>query len=186
MPKVISSRFTWKYFFGDPGFYANVSRDFSIYEYLQEKLIWGFDHIKASDSPFLNILFFGNFKADGALPPHLQKENYQTLKSHLDNISIVTASLTDYLWQQPQDSYDKYSLSDFSSYTNPDKYERIWKGIIKTSRNGALVCERQFLVKRQLPLEVRAFVERDEGVEKKLESYDNSIFYSFVIARIYE
>ncbi len=182
--KLISLRFTWKYIFGDPGFYRNIANDFSIYKYLQERLVWGFSHLKASESPFLNLLFFGQFKPGGALPPHLQRGNYQTMRDHQDRISIVTESLIDYIWQHPEGSFDKYSLSDFSSYTNTGEYEKIWKGIIKTSKNGALVCERQFLVKRELPAEVMAFLKRKEELEKELESTDNSIFYTFVIAKI--
>lgn len=182
--KVISSRFAWKYIFGDPAFYRNIHNDFSIYKYLQERLVAGMNHIRANESPFLNLLFFGQFKPSGALPPHLKRENYQTMRTHLDRISIVTESLIDYLWQQPEGSFDKYSLSDFSSYTNPIEYERIWKGILKTSKTGALVCERQFLVKRQLPAELMAFLKRKEKLEKELESSDNSIFYTFVIAEI--
>jgi len=182
--KLISSRFTWKYLFGDPGFYANVASDFSIYKYLQERFTWGFNHIEAGQSPFLNLLFFGKLEPDGALPPHLKKENYSTLKNHLGRISIVTQSLIDYLWRQPERSFDKYSLSDFSSYTDPIEYERIWRGVLRTAKNGSLVCERQFLVKRQLCEELMAFLKREEKLEKELESTDNSIFYTFVIAEI--
>lgn len=184
--RLISSRFTWKYFFGDPAFYANVPTDFSIYEYFQQRFARGFNHIKANQSPFLNLLFYGQFKPNGTLPPHLKKENYQTIKNHLNRISIATESLIDYLWHQPEDSFDKYSLSDFSSYTNPDEYERIWRGVLRTAGNGALVCERQFLVKRGLPSEVTQSLKRKMELERELESTDNSIFYTFVIAEIYD
>jgi S-adenosylmethionine-diacylglycerol 3-amino-3-carboxypropyl transferase len=182
--QLISLRTVWKYIFGDPGFYHYVPETFSIYKYLHERFKIAFENIIAHQSPFLTLLFYGKYNPDKALPLHLQKQHYATLRSQLGSIRIVTQSLLDYLIQCKKNSFNKYSLSDFSSYTNVDEYKRIWEEVIRKSSNGAYICERQFLVKRQLPSDVIPLVIRNTTIEEDLARTDNSIFYTFIVARV--
>ena len=182
----ISSPVVWKYIFGDPGFYHYVPASFSIYEYLNMRFTSGFENILASESPFASLLFFGKYNPNCVLPAHLEGRHYTRLRNSLERVRVVTQSLLDYLERCKKNSFDKYSLSDFASYTNIEEYKRIWKGIIKTASSGARVCERQFLVKRDLPVEVRSCVRLDEALGFEITRTDNSIFYTFVIATINE
>lgn len=180
----ISSRRVWKYLFGDPAFYEYVPKDFSISDYLNKRFALASENILFRESPFLTLLFFGRYNADSALPVYLRKENYETIKNNLSCIQIITQSLSEYLEQCEKNRFNKYSLSDFSSYTNSEEYTKIWKGIVKTASRGAIVCERQFLVKRELPPEVIPFVIRDKELERELSRTDDSCFYTFIIGRI--
>lgn len=182
--RYISSRVVWKYIFGDPGFHQYVPVSFSIHKYLNMRFSSTFGNILASESPFATLLFFGKFDPNGALPSHLQKQHYTTLRNSLERVRIVTQSLLDYLERCKKNSFDKYSLSDFASYTSVEEYKRIWEGIIKTAPSEARVCERQFLVKREIPSEVRSYVRLDKTLEFELTRTDNSIFYTFVIATV--
>jgi S-adenosylmethionine:diacylglycerol 3-amino-3-carboxypropyl transferase len=107
-----------------------------------------------------------------------------TLRNTLECVRTVTQSLLEYLNCCKKKSFDKYSLSDFASYTNTEEYRKIWQGIINTATNGARICERQFLVKRKIPSEVRPYIRLDEALGSELTRTDNSIFYTFVIATI--
>jgi S-adenosylmethionine-diacylglycerol 3-amino-3-carboxypropyl transferase len=180
----ISSPVVWKYVFGDPGFYRYVPVSFSIYKYFNMRFTSASVNTFLKDSPFATLLFFGKYNPNCVLPAHLQERHYTTLRNNLERIRIVTQSLLRYLDSCKRNSFDKYSLSDFASYTNTEEYERIWKGIIKTATSGARVCERQFLVKREIPLEVRSCVTLDDALGFELTRTDNSIFYTFVIATV--
>lgn len=182
--RLISSKLIWKYGLGDPGFYKYVPDDFSVYRYLAEKFNATFENIPIDKSPFARLLFFGRYDRDGVLPLYLQKNNYQKLRDSRTWVQMVTGSLTAYLQNCKCKRFDKYSLSDFASYTSADDYRQIWQGIIKTASPGARVCERQFLVKRELPVEIQSHITRDENLEHELEKFDDSIFYSFVIAKV--
>ena len=182
--RFISSRFTWKTFFGDPGFYLHVPAQFSIYKYLKDRFTSAFNNIHIRNSPFATLLFFGQYKPEVALPVYLQKEHYKTIKDNLSCIQILTQSLLEYLEYCGKEKFQKFSLSDFSSYTNINDYAKIWKGIVKTASAGAIVCERQFLAKRDIPQDVQANITRISELEEELMKYDNSIFYTFVIAKI--
>lgn len=180
----ISSQKVWKYIFGDPGFYEHVPHGFSISDYFNKRFAFTSENVLFGESPFMTLLFFGRYNANSALPPYLCKENYATIKDNLSRIQITTQSLSEYLEHCEENRFNKYSLSDFSSYTNGEEYAKIWKGIVRTASRGAVVCERQFLVKRDLPSEVRPFVMRDVELERELSRTDNSCFYTFIIGRI--
>jgi S-adenosylmethionine-diacylglycerol 3-amino-3-carboxypropyl transferase len=182
--RYISSRVVWKHIFGDPGFYRYVPVSFSIYKYLNTRFTNAFENILAGENPFAILLFFGKYSPYGVLPAHLQKRHYTTLRNSLERVRIVNQSLLGYLERCKKNSFDKYSLSDFASYTNTEEYKRIWIGIIKTASSGARVCERQFLVKRDIPVEVRSCIRLDEALKFELTRTDNSIFYTFLIATI--
>jgi S-adenosylmethionine-diacylglycerol 3-amino-3-carboxypropyl transferase len=181
--RILSSRLIWKYFLRDPGFYRFVPPLFSIPDYSLEKFAFVFENILVRKSPYANLLFWGKYDPKGALPIYLRKENYLTIQSRLASIRIVTQSLGDYL-EKGAKRFNKYSLSDFSSYTGWEDYKRIWKGIIRTAKNEAVICERQYLVKRNIPKEISGFVSRDSDLELKLQRTDNSIFFSFIVARL--
>ncbi len=182
--RCISSRVVWKYFFGDPGFYSHVPAEFSIYQYLRERFSYAANNILFCKSPFAMLLFTGTFTKK-ELPFHLQKKYYSTLKRALPRVKLVTRSLLDFLEHCDKNSFDKFSLSDFSSYTSAPEYERIWNGIIKAASRGAILCERQFLVKREPPNDIRLHIKRNSEMELNLSKTDNSIFYTFVIASFY-
>ncbi len=182
--RFISSRFTWKTLFRDPGFYLHVPAQFSIYKYLRDRFSFAFNNIVLYESAFATLLFFGKYESEGALPIYLQREHFKTLRDNLSCIQIITQSLSECLEYRGKETFQKYSLSDFSSYTNVDDYSKIWKGIVKTASAGAIVCERQFLVKRDIPQDVQANITRIAELEKELMDHDDSIFYTFVIAKI--
>jgi S-adenosylmethionine-diacylglycerol 3-amino-3-carboxypropyl transferase len=180
----ISSRKVWKYIFGDPGFHQHISEGFSISDYFNKRLTSASENVLFGESPFLALLFFGRYDTGRALPLYLREEHYATIKDNLSRIQITTQSLTEYLELCEENRFTKYSLSDFSSYTNGEEYEKIWKGIVRTASRGAVVCERQFLVKREPPSEVKPFVMRDVELEEELSRTDDSCFYTFIVGRI--
>ncbi len=180
--RFVSQRAVWKYVFGDPGFYRYVPEDFSIYDYFESRFEHAFKTIRLRESAYASLLFLGRYSE--ALPPHLQKENYEALRKNLHKVRLVTRSLGDFLDESERNSFTKYSLSDFSSYTDEREYTRIWRGVLRTAVAGARVCERQFLVKRALPAGVQPFVRRESKLENELEKTDDSIFFSFVVAEV--
>jgi S-adenosylmethionine-diacylglycerol 3-amino-3-carboxypropyl transferase len=183
--RFVSSRFNWKYFFRDPGFYRFVPNNFSIPDYISERFAFAFENILFKESPYAHLLFWGQYDPEGALPLHLQEEHYSTIKANLIRIRIITQDLGDYL-DTCQERFNRYSLSDFSSYTDREDYKKIWDGVIRTAEENALICERQYLVKRDIPENASTYVQRNHDLEDELQRIDNSIFFTFVIAKVIE
>jgi len=181
---IISQRFVWKYMFADPGFYKYVPDDFSTFRYICQRFDTAVEKIHFKQSAFLTMLFWGKFIEDWNLPLHLQSHYYGILKSNLSRIKIITHSLLVYLQNHNTNQFNKYSLSDFSSYTSSPDYKHIWEEIIARSVNKARFCERQFLVKQNIPPELSSVIIRDQRLEREIEDSDTSIFYSFLIGKI--
>jgi len=108
---LVSSRFVWKYFFRDPGFYRHVPRGFSISAYNRERFDLAMSNVLARESPYAHLLFFGEYSPQKALPLHLCRENYPVIKTNLKAVRIVTRSLGDYLESGRQGGFNKFSLS---------------------------------------------------------------------------
>ncbi len=180
--RLVTHRAIWKYILRDPGFYRYVPKSFSVYDYLEKRFDHAFKTLSLHQSAFASLLFFGRF--NGALPPYLQEKNHEVLRKNLRKVHRVTCSLAEFLDRSGDHTFDKYSLSDFSSYTDEAEYNRIWRGILSTANPGARVCERQFLVKRSLPRSIEPHARRDEALDRELEESDNSIFFSFITAEV--
>ncbi len=182
--KTIGGKLIWKYFLRDPGFYQHVPGDFCISDYLINKFNEAVQSVQFRRSVFATLLFWGKFIETNVLPLHMQKENFPILKRNINHINIISTGLGEHLNKCKPKSYDKYSLSDFSSYTNEVEYENIWNGIVSTARPNARICERQFLVKRDIPTKFKHFIKRNQELEEKLTREDSSIFYTFLIGQI--
>jgi len=182
--KTIGEKVFWKYLLKDPGFYKYVPSDFNVPDYLIKRFDTAIQSFHFRKSTFLSLLFWGKFMESDVLPLHMQKENFEILKCHSDRICIVTSGLEEYLLSCKRGTFNKYSLSDFSSYTSDIEYYNIWHSIVLTARLNARVCERQFLVKRDIPNGLKNYTKRDSELEMKLAQQDSSVFYTFIIGQI--
>jgi S-adenosylmethionine-diacylglycerol 3-amino-3-carboxypropyl transferase len=78
----------------------------------------------------------------GPLPPYLQRENFDTLRSRAANVAVVHASLTEHLSQQPAASLDAYVLLDAQDWMTDEQLNALWTEIVRTARPGARVIFR--------------------------------------------
>ncbi|WP_131783717.1 DUF3419 family protein [Legionella gresilensis] len=179
--KLSANRFVWRFILRDPGFYAHVPSDFNIYRYIKSCLDKASTLFLFNQSHFAQLLFKGTWD-NLYLPLHLQQQYYETLKSKIDSIEYIDQDLLDALASLPTHSVDKFSLSDFGSYTSEDKYYQTWHALTRVAKPNAIVCERQFLVKRNI-LET-PYLKRNRQLELQLQETDQSIFYSFIIANL--
>lgn len=181
--RVIGHRFVWKHLLQEPGIQF-VPECFSISDYLIDRFRKGARNTLFRRSPFAWLIFYGRYDPEQALPPHLQRENYERLQGALDRIHPVTDSVESYLASPTSGEFDAFSLSDFSSYADETAYRAVWSGVLKRASRGARFCERQFCVKRQ-PLNWFADrITREPRLEAELEKEDNSFLYSFIAGEI--
>ena len=181
--RAISTHFIWKNVFGDPGFFQHVPREFSVSDYLINRFDAAFRTRLIRQSAFMTLLLRGRFSGE-ALPLHLQRERFPTLKQSWDRVSIATAPLDRFLLEQPERSMHAFSLSDISSYTDTAQYHEIWQTVLRAAAPGARVCERQFLVKKTPPEITLPLLTRSPQLEKRLDKEDDSAFYTFVVGTL--
>ena len=179
--KLLCNRFLWEKIIREPGAKL-IPMDFSMHEYLLEKI----DHLAKNfllrENHFANLIFLGKYAEGCILPPHLQKDHFETVKNNLGKITLVIDSLEVFLKSHSCD-IDAFSLSDFSSYAPENMYHDIWEKVIQAASQNARFCERQFLVKRE-PQKIFDAIKRNREKELNLEQIDNTAIYTFCVGQI--
>jgi S-adenosylmethionine-diacylglycerol 3-amino-3-carboxypropyl transferase len=97
---------------------------------------------------------FGRRYADGpnaALPPYLQRRNFEALRARADRLSFVQRSFTETLRDSPAESFDCYVLLDAQDWMNDADLTHLWTEITRTARPGARVIFRTAADERLLP-----------------------------------
>ncbi|MEE9588036.1 MAG: DUF3419 family protein [Hyphomicrobiaceae bacterium] len=78
----------------------------------------------------------------GALPPYLERENYEVVRDRAERIMVEHISFTEHLAQQPDRSSDCYVLLDAQDWMTDAQLAELWCEITRTARPGARVIFR--------------------------------------------
>jgi S-adenosylmethionine-diacylglycerol 3-amino-3-carboxypropyl transferase len=181
--KLITNRFLWTKIIREPGALL-IPESFDLYKYMNERLDYLANHHLLKTNHFANLMFLGEYKPACNLPLHLRKKHFETIKSRVENIEIVTDSLINVFNDQSiMSKISAFSLSDFSSYSTESDYQEIWKRLLNHATTGAKFCERFFLVKRN-PEHFSSKIQRDSSLEIQLMETDQTALYSFAVGKI--
>ncbi len=190
--KLAFNRFLWTTIIREPGAKL-IPIDFDPAEYLRGCIENMAHHSLLRENPYANLLFYGKYTDQCELPIHLRPQNFETIKSRVDRIKVITAPLNEYLVQHPN-QFDAYSLSDFSSYAPPELYHSIWNAVVSSANENARFCERFFMVKMNQILQDNqtnrrreqweSCVVADKQLEQELQRSDHTCLYSFHVGAI--
>lgn len=145
-----------------------------------ERLACGFD---LQDNYFAWQAFGRRYATGGAgpLPPYLQKQNFENLRSRIDNVDVQHRSFTEYLAAQPEGSLDAYVLLDAQDWMTTDILVELWSEIERTSRPGARVIFRtageESILPGRVPDEILSKFSYDEAGCRALSAKDRSSIY---------
>jgi S-adenosylmethionine-diacylglycerol 3-amino-3-carboxypropyl transferase len=129
-------------------------------------------------------MFYGKYLSRHCLPHFLQEENYLAIRKATTKIEIVTADIHEYMKQLPEQSVNKYSLSDVSSYMEKEKFENLLHEVGRTSKTKGRLCYRNFLNKWQIPSSLEDVMQRDLAACSFLDWNDLAYVYTFEVATI--
>ena len=88
---------------------------------------------------------------DAALPPYLQRQNFEKVRARVDRVRLEQRSLTEMLAASPAKSFDGYVLLDAQDWMNDEDLTALWTEITRTAREGARVIFRTAADERLLP-----------------------------------
>jgi S-adenosylmethionine-diacylglycerol 3-amino-3-carboxypropyl transferase len=97
-----------------------------------------------SENYFAWAAFNRGYRADGTgpVPPYLAPANFDAVRAHAPNASIVNRSLTDMLADRASDSTQAYVLLDAQDWMTDDQLTALWSQITRTATPGARVLFR--------------------------------------------
>jgi S-adenosylmethionine-diacylglycerol 3-amino-3-carboxypropyl transferase len=178
-----------------PSQYQKLSRDLpgGIHAVLRqrlERLACGFD-IKDN---YFAWQAFGRRYARGenaALPPYLQAQNFEAVRSRANRVALHQRSMTVFLEDRPPQSVDCTVLLDAQDWMNDEDLTALWREITRTARPGARVIFRTAADERLLPGRIPAQIldrwtyqhERSRALGEKDRS---SIYGAFHLYRLAE
>ncbi|GAF22911.1 S-adenosylmethionine:diacylglycerol 3-amino-3-carboxypropyl transferase [Bacillus sp. JCM 19047] len=179
----MSQRVFFEKFLGDPSYFNQVKKDFSIGDYLLSRFEHTFKHHLVKDNHFLTFLFCGQYLNEKGLPVYLLEENYDIIKHNLHRVEIVTDRIDPYLASLPAQSIDKYSLSDISGWIPLEEFRSILEDVKRTMSKSGRLCYRNFLAKRTLSEVGIAGLRQDRAMMNELDAADRAFAFSFEVAQ---
>ncbi|MGH1407194.1 MAG: DUF3419 family protein [Rhodomicrobiaceae bacterium] len=92
---------------------------------------------------------------NGALPPYLQVQNYEAIKTFAKNVSVHQASITDKLNSMEPGSVDRVVLLDAQDWMDDQTLNELWDAITRTAAPNAKVIFRTAGIESILPGRVK-------------------------------
>lgn len=117
----------------------------------------------------------------GALPPYLQRQNFETIRARVDRVEVVNGSFTNYLQSRPQRSLDRYVLLDAQDWMTDAQLNSLWREIARTAKPDARVIFRTAakpsLLPGRLDPHLLARWRYAEAVSRQCTARDRSAIY---------
>lgn len=167
----------------DPGLYEYLGQSIDPGKYIYNRMNDYLCRYLAKESLLLSFLFLGKVGKE-AMPPYLTEPGTRVIRSHLDRVSIRNEDIVKFLENEPDNSYDRFSISDVASYISESNFQRMIKSIYRTARPGARFCLRQFLSHQTIPEQWQDKLCRDPALEKRLEQEDRMFVYRFLVGTV--
>ena len=146
-----------------------------------EKLACGFPHSENYYARQANGPGYSDNAETGPLPPYLSRSNFATVRARAGRMSVVNASLTEFLAAKPDASVDRYVLLDAQDWMNDTQLNELWSEISRTAAPGARVIFRTAAEPTILPGRIDdAVLDRwsyDEEQSLALHARDRSSIY---------
>ncbi|OAS88285.1 MULTISPECIES: DUF3419 family protein [Metabacillus] len=181
--RTCSKKKFFEIFLGDPSYFNQVEDGFSIGDYMLSRFDQSFKEHLVRDNHFMTFLFCSKYMNEEALPVYIQKKHYETIKKNIDCVEIVTDRIDQFLTQCPNGVLDKYSLSDISGWIPKEEFEKILFHVERTMRNNGIVCFRNFLAKRDIPVSKFPSLSIQNEMMERLNKEDCAFAFTFQVAK---
>jgi S-adenosylmethionine-diacylglycerol 3-amino-3-carboxypropyl transferase len=173
-------------FSGDPGFYRHVPAEVSLHRAIYGGVMEHFRHRLARDNPLMQLVFFGRWIREEALPIYLNAATFDQVKTALETTRVVqvTSLVGEALASSREAPFDAFSLSDISSYLDDAQHARLFDDVLAAARPGARICSRSNIHHRPLTAAQAARIARDRALEDELAIADHSCVHRFVVGGV--
>jgi S-adenosylmethionine-diacylglycerol 3-amino-3-carboxypropyl transferase len=166
----------------DPKYFVEMT--VNVGDYLIERLDHTFNHHLVRENNWTSFMFYGKYLGRRCLPHFLLEENYHAIRQATTEVEIVTGNLIKYMEKLPNNSIDKYSLSDVTSCIDGETFRNLINEVVRTGENQGTLCYRNFLNKQLIPYDLEDLLQRNQELSNLLYHDDLAFAYSFEIAQI--
>ncbi|MEB3187977.1 MAG: DUF3419 family protein [bacterium] len=136
-------------------------------------------------NPYLALIMLGHHVGDESLPPYLQERHFETVRSRVDRIERVTATVDRYLAAVEPATFDAFNCSNLFDWLDPQAFIALHRLIVSAARPGARMANWSTLLERPIPAEQVPGLVRDEGRSRELLARDRAFLYAnFQVGRV--
>ena len=141
-----------------------------------------FRDIPIEKNYFLSLYLLGKYNDREEVPAYLKKENYETIKSRIDRIKIITGEAQQWIDTMPDKSIDCFALSNICELMSEQETHTLFTAVDRTANEGARIIFRNLMIPREVPKDLQATIKKDQLLSKKLYDNDRSFVYGKVAA----
>ncbi|MEE9289031.1 MAG: DUF3419 family protein, partial [Bacteroidota bacterium] len=171
----------------DSAFFAYLDEDFSFGRHFAKKIERAFTQLPTKTNYFLAYIALGRFLNENDLPPYLRRDNFDTIRSRVDRIELVTDSCEHFFEALPDASISKFNFTNIFEWMSSEAYEALLKETVRVAKNKAIITYRNLLVFREHPVKLEQHIRSLKHVAEKLHHQDLSFIYdNYVVEEIYK
>ncbi len=167
----------------DPGTYAYFDSSVKPGHYLYSRMINSLDGCLANQNALLSLVMLGKAPQE-SLPPYLIPQELDMIRKQLPRLKWQTGDIVSFLENSPENSFDKFSLSDVASYLDYDHFVRLLRAMLKAGKPNARFCLRQLMTRYTIPEDLKPFMIQEPLLEKELEKEDRAFVYHFTVGQL--
>jgi len=150
-----------------------VEEKLSVESLLIERTIEAFNHHLICENPYLYYIFNSQFIKE-LLPDHLTLNNYQLLKTKLNNLRVLNSEIES-LSKKESDKFNFFNLSDIFEYVSEEHFNSLLKSLSEISAKEATMGYWCLFVDRKLTQNNNW--KKLEKLSEKLSANDRVWFY---------
>jgi len=158
----------------DPSFFQYVTDN--VAERIFERTEYALTQLNPADNPYLQWILTGHHTT--ALTYALRPEHFDTIRANLHRLEWHCCSVETFLNQLPNQTIDRYNLSDMFEYMSLESYHQILEQLIQKGRKGGRLAYWNLLVPRHCSLAGSHQIQPLSDLAHHLYNQDKAFFYS--------
>lgn len=141
-----------------------------------------FRDIPIEKNYFLALYLLGRYSNPHDVPAYLKEENYETIKSRVGRIKIITGEAQQWIDTMPDQSIDCFALSNICELMSEQETLALFTAVARTAKTGARIIFRNLMIPREVPAILQSSIKKDEALSRQLYDNDRSFVYGKVAA----
>jgi S-adenosylmethionine-diacylglycerol 3-amino-3-carboxypropyl transferase len=118
---------------------------------------------------FVHWVMTRSYPGGNCMPPYLREENFETIRSRVDRISIVTEEIETFLAWQRSGSFSKFNLSNIFDWIDDNVFIVLLQEIDRVAGPNSRLCYYNLLRRRVVPGTFNSFTRYGELAEHLLK-----------------
>lgn len=181
LTRLFFSRFVVGRLGRDPSFFDYV--DGGIAHRVQARVRHALVELAPARNPYLQWILTGRHRT--ARPLALRQEHFATIRARLDRLVWHQTSLEAYLRAQPDDSIDRFNLSNVFEYVDAPHCHGLLTAVARVGRTGGRCAYWNLFVDRRRPPALADRLQPLADLSERLHARDKAFFYDrFVVEQI--